>query len=122
MSFSFNFFGNSLYHYEYKLAKLQNQTDWLFVPRWFLQGPFTVKHLTSFPKCLYCCMFPLLPFHIGSSRFGVFVVLDNRTTRLPPMELYFFHPLAISVSDCQLSHGTVILISSPLEDLSVKVS
>lgn len=58
-------FGNSLYHYEYKPAKLQSA--WFFVSRWFLRGPFTLKDLASSSKCLYCCLFPLLPFHIGSS-------------------------------------------------------
>lgn len=124
-SFSFNFFGNSLYHYDYKLAKLQS--DWFFVPIWFLQGPFTLKHLTSiFQVSLLLHVSPpaiSYRWFKWKARFGVSVVLD-RTTWLPPVELYCFciHPLAISVSDCQLSHGTVILISSPLEDLSVKVS
>lgn len=47
----------------------------------------------------------------------------DKTTSLPGVELFYFwiHSLAISVSDCQLSHGTVILISSPLEGISVKV-
>lgn len=122
LSLFFYFFGNSLYYCEYKLAKFQS--GWFFVWRWFLQDLFSLKDLASSPSvfiaaCFLFCHFILVVQVRG--RIGVFVVLDKTTSGV---ELYCFcvHSLAISVSDCQLSlYDTVILISSSLEDISVKI-